>query len=318
MDPQPKAATIAATLLTAAAAATTPSFGDDDDDDEEALWTLPPPTALLGPNGERPTDDDIEAVHNNGRCFDDNDAPSLHRRHVYTANEATHHDFEAFNPASYVRDDGTVPDDAKEAYDIARSFEAEQEARGRMRQLGDAFRRDGSRVDTIGDGVADGMAFDEDLGPDLQPSHEDKVQRGQTGMGLGFLRKPCCQARGSAPNHVNCFQCGENPGWDLQMPSDVFETAWRAYEAGWGEAAVGVIMMMARLLRQMRDAEVVARCCVCNDVECILRAGLMLPEWRIEWLDGPRRPQDERETARKAQINDAMLPASLPLPMVPC
>ena len=59
---------------------------------------------------------------------------------------------------------------------------------------------------------------------------------------------------------------------------------------------------MARLLRSARDEEVVARCAVCNSIDCLLRSGVMRPEWRIEWLDGPRRPQDERGTSRKNQV----------------
>ena len=272
------------------------------EEEEECGSPAPRSSALLGPNGERPSDDAIEAVHHDGRSFNDDSLLPPRHGYEYTADAATHYGFESFDPPSYVRDDGTVADDDKAAHAIASTFATERAARARAKQVGGAFlRSDGSRVDTVGDGVADD---EEDVGPDLQPSHDDRVERGQTksGEGLGFLRTPACQARASAPDHVTCFQCGQQPGWDLQMPSDVFETAWRAHTVGWGAAAVEAIVTMARLLRQMRDAEVVARCCVCNNVDCLLRAGLMLPEWRVEWLDGQRRPQDERETARKDQV----------------
>lgn len=243
------------------------------------------PSAQLGPNGERPSDDDIYRVHNDGRCFDDNDTQSPQQQYEYTASDATHHGFEAFETATYLEDDGTVVEEFREAYQIARQIEdARQERTGHPLQE-----------------AAEDHGYEQES-PDLQASHDDLVERGYTGMSIGLLRTPACKARGTSPSHVRCFQCGIRPGWDLQMPSDTFETAWRSSSKGWGETAVCALMTMARLLGQARDAEVVARCCVCNDVDCLIRAGLMPPEWRIEWLDGERRPQEQRETARKYQV----------------
>ena len=269
------------------------------------------PSALLRPDGSRPTNAEIHAVHNDGRCFDDSAVPTLQQQ--YRAATAKHYEFDAFDPTSYVNSDGMVDRDMQATYEFARECQLNHE-RSRLQQAeldgsqraaaGVGVQKDGTRADVAGssNGEADGIAFAEDEGPNLQPSHDDKVQRGQTGMDLGFVKKPACQSRGSPPHHVKCRQCGKRQGSDLQMPSEVLETSWRANSVGWQEAAVGCFVMMAQMLRSGRDEEVVERCAVCNCIDCLLRAGIMRPEWRIFWLDGPRRPQDERETARKDQV----------------
>ena len=262
------------------------------------------PSALLRDDGSRPHNDEIRDVANDGRCFDDVDAP-WSEQHYYSAFKSTHHGFEAFDSNTYLNPDGTVDPRAKEMYEYAKECEARQaaeRARAAPLSLGIGLRSDGSRVDTAAVAAADGASFAEDQGPDPQPSHDDRVERGQTGMDLGFLRTPVCQTRGASLDHVKCFQCQERPAWDMQTLSEVFHTCWRRFDTGHEEAAVHCVVQMAQMLKSAQDAQVVARCCVCNSVDCLLRAGLMDPEWRIEWLNGPRRPQDERETARKDQV----------------
>ena len=281
--------------------------GQDLEEEEDCTYV---PSALLGADGSRPHDAEIHDVHKDGRCFDDANAPSLQQQ--YRAQTANHYDFEAFDPTHYLNPNGTVNEEMKEMYEYAKECELKHARERQLRAqqnddgsdaVGVGVRADGTRVDTLADGAeADGQRFAEDEGPDLQPSHDDKVERGQTGMDMGFVKTPACQAKGSPPNHVKCYQCGKRPGWELQMPSEVIETAWRANDVDWGPAAIGCLVIMAKLLRCARDAEVVARCTVCNNVDCLLRSGVMHPEWRITWLNGPRRPQDERETARKDQV----------------
>ena len=175
------------------------------DEDEDAHLA----SGLVRADGTRPSDAEINAVHKDGRCFDDEDAPSLQQQ--YRAQTATHYDFEAFDA------DLNMHDDVREAYDRGRGHQRRSELR-----VGVGFGADGTRVDTM-----DHSARAPE-GLDLQPTHEECVERCPKEMDMGFVKAPACQARGQPPHHVKCFQCGKGDGWELQMPSDVFETAWRS------------------------------------------------------------------------------------------
>ena len=267
-------------------------------------------TALAGTDGSTPTEAAIDEVHRSGRAFGaPNEADS--RASVGVANIG----LEAFDDATWTevldgaegQGEGCGNTDAlQEALALTRRLRATKEA-ARARPNAAAFRIHDAGRDEAG-GPA---AFDqEDDLAEPQPSHDDKVERGATGMTLGgVLKTPAVMARGWPVNHVSCWQCQRRPGWLLQNPHDVYDTAYRTALArdptlcASGQEGVEAVLAMANLLEEGDEAEVVARTACCENIDCLLRASLMTPEHRIKWLAGPRRPQDERETARKDQVH---------------
>ena len=261
-------------------------------------------TALIGADGATPTEAAIDEVHRSGRAFGaPNEADS--RASVGVAAIGLEA-FEAQTWTSVLDDDGDDDAPLHEALELTRRLRATKEA-ARARPNAGAFRiHDAGRAE-----AGASAAFDQadDLA-EPQPSHDDKVERGATGMTLGgTLRTPAVMARGWPVNHVSCWQCQRRPGWLLQNPHDVYDTAYRTALArdptlcASGQEGVEAILAMANLLEEGDEAEVVARTACCENVDCLLRASLMTPEHRIKWLAGPRRPQDERETARKDQVH---------------
>ena len=268
------------------------------------------PTALLGKHGERPLNEAILAVSKSGRCFDDDANNPLE-----TAELESEDPFSAFNPKTYFGADGTVDSTMQEAFDIAQRVSAPVILQPTLPppSAGRCFARNGVTTDASRNASSSlGFADDEQeyvatpmdtTGLEFEASFEDVVERGATGFSiLGGVVAPCCYARSTIPSHLTCFQCGCRPGWQLQLPFQVFDTAVRRFgEQDPSGAAVDVVVMMATMLSSGKDEEVVQRLAVCNNIDCLLRASLMTPEWRSAWLDGPRRPQEERETVRKDQ-----------------
>ena len=241
------------------------------------------PTALLDADGVRPTDDAIRAVYHTGRTLEDDDEANIHNS-CYTAHGATHY---------------RLSEEERQldsAYALAK--ECETVAPPRVvdgPRVGTGFRSDGSRVD-----VAEPCSDDE---LDMCPDFDEEQNHNLNNVSLEVLQQPTCRARSGAASMFTCWQCGSNPGHEFQAPDEVFETAWRSsQEDDMGRSAVSAVKEMAMLLRKGHGDTVAGRCCVCNNIDCMLRAGIMTPEWRAEWLDGTRRPQEERETSRKNQV----------------
>lgn len=239
------------------------------------------PTALLGSDGARPTGEAIHAVHYDGRAFEDDDEAQLRESCYDATHYSTHHS-----------DDEDQQLDA--AYELARQLVATPRVVNGP-ELGVCFRMDGSRLDTVEPMSDDGL--------DLRAGFDEEHDHNLNDMSLEILQQPTCRARSGSASKYTCWQCGQNSGYEFQMPNEVFETSWRTFQDDdVGQSAVSAVKQMATLLRQGKRDTVCARCCVCSNIDCMLKAGLMTPEWRAEWLDGLRRPQEERETSRKNQV----------------
>ena len=267
------------------------------------------PTALVGNDGSIPSDAAIREVHCSGRAFGaPNEADS--RASVGYADIG----LEAFDAQTWTNalnrqseddpfgdnDDGGA---LKEALELTNRLHLEKEAR-RSRTNAGAF-----RIYDTGQEPEPSFEQEDDDSFDPQPSHDDKVERGATGMTLGgTIKAPAVMARGWPVNHVQCWQCQKRPGWVLQNPTDVYDTAYRSHATEdqslhtSGREGVDAVLAMANSLEEGDEQEVVARTACCPNIDCLLRASLMTPEYRLKWLAGPRRPQDERETARKDQV----------------
>ena len=230
-------------------------------------------TAHLAEDGARPSDTAIRSVFVSGRAFtddDDDDAP------IYGVT-AEDHELDA-------------------AYALARACGVVS-APSRVvdgPELGVGFRKDGSRIDG-----AECCRRDEF---ELRAGFEEGRDHNLDHVGIDVLHSPTCRSRGGTASRYMCWQCGQRQGYEFQSPSDVFETAWRCVDDCAGQSAVRAVKQMATLLREGQFESVASRCCVCSNVDCVLRASLMTPEWRMKWLDGNRRPQEERDNTRKNQV----------------
>ena len=117
------------------------------------------------------------------------------------------------------------------------------------------------------------------------------------------LVKPAIVARGSPPVHFTCRCCGERSAHDLQLPHEVFATA---YCVAGPVAAIQALVSLAQLLVEKKYEEAIKRCCVCRQVRCMIAQHKLPAEDYYRWywsgVDGKeRRKQLERGTDRKNQ-----------------
>ena len=283
-------------------AASTPGICESEDPSQPMIGAgmSRPPTALVGADGSLPSTDELQAVFSSGRAFG---APNEADSHASVG--VAEIGLEAFDPETWTtvcdqEADSSNGEALREAKALATQWREAQQAR--LAQPNAAS----FRFHDAGRATSESAAFDQDEdleGP--QPSHDNKVERGMTGMNLGgTIKPPAVMARGWPVNHVSCWQCQVRPGWKLQNVVDVYNTARRCSQSldttpeAREREGVDAVVAMAASLEEGEENEVVARTACCPNIDCMLRASLQTPEYRATWLAGQRRPQDERETER--------------------
>jgi len=113
------------------------------------------------------------------------------------------------------------------------------------------------------------------------------------------VQAPAVVARGSPPSNFSCACCGKGSGHTLQLPWNVFQTAYRRH----GEAhAIGCLVAMGTMLERKQTAEVLKRVTVCKEVKCMIAMDMRDANDHAQWLETVKqRPQAELGTPRKGQ-----------------
>lgn len=164
------------------------------------------------------------------------------------------------------------------------------------------------------DGASDGGGSDRGWSVEFKPTFADKKHSSGSGKSRAAhvnvdVRAPAVVARGSPPTNFVCACCGQGCGYTLQMPWNVYCTAFRVHG---GAHAVSCVVAMASMLERGETRDVLKRVTVCKDVSCMLSMDMLEPEQYAAWMatDG-QRPQLERGTARKSQSTSFMKNADL-------
>ena len=121
---------------------------------------------------------------------------------------------------------------------------------------------------------------------------------------IKIVKYPCVIARGSPPRSWTCFCCGTRAAHDVQMPQEVYATAYCV--AGPAEA-IRSLQSMGTLLVERKYDEVIKRTAVCRNVRCMIAQHKLSSENYYYWYFSGRkagglpRMQLERGTDRKDQ-----------------
>lgn len=121
---------------------------------------------------------------------------------------------------------------------------------------------------------------------------------------IKIVQYPCIIARGSPPRSWKCWCCGEKNAHDVQMPQEVFATAFCV--AG-PVKAIKCLQSMADLLVQRQFADVIKRTAFCRRVRCMIAQHKLTAVNYFHWYfsgtktGGQPRMQLERGTDRKDQ-----------------
>ena len=121
---------------------------------------------------------------------------------------------------------------------------------------------------------------------------------------LKIVQYPCIIARGSPPRSWKCWCCGEKQAHDVQMPQEVFATAFCV--AG-PVKAIECLQSMADLLVQRQFADVIKKTAFCRRVRCMIAQHKLTSTNYFHWYfsgtktGGRPRMQLERGTDRKDQ-----------------
>jgi hypothetical protein len=114
---------------------------------------------------------------------------------------------------------------------------------------------------------------------------------------------PCVMARGTPPRDYMCWCCGKQAANDVQMPDEVYATAYCV--AGPNEA-IRSLASFAQLLADGNFDEAIRRTAVCRQTRCMIAQHKLTSESYATWYwsrdaNGVRRPQLEKGTDRKDQ-----------------
>lgn len=149
----------------------------------------------------------------------------------------------------------------------------------------------------------DFAAFDSDAQPtnELQLINTWEDERWVREIDIEFrvnrVNAPPVVARGQGAIHFRCFSCGETGGFGVQLPLNVFATAYRAAN---GKIATECMVEMANKLIKGEFADVYERTTCCKKLPCLLGQDLMSADDYCTWAKAPR-PQLERGTDRRHQ-----------------
>ncbi len=109
---------------------------------------------------------------------------------------------------------------------------------------------------------------------------------------------PPVVARGQGARSFKCFACGCNAGFCVQLPLNIFSTAYRTAN---GRVATKCLIELSNKLMRGEFAEVYERTTCCKALPCLLGQDLMSADDYCTWAKTVQRPQLERGTDRKHQ-----------------
>lgn len=115
---------------------------------------------------------------------------------------------------------------------------------------------------------------------------------------IGLVKAPCVVARNDGPNKYRCHCCGEQGGYDVQLPLNVFTTAFRV---SGGVAAVKALVEMSDRLVEGDFEAVYAKTTCCKKISCLIGQDLISADDWCAWVKVVKRPQLVRGTDRKDQ-----------------
>lgn len=115
---------------------------------------------------------------------------------------------------------------------------------------------------------------------------------------IAQVKAPCVVARNDGPNKYRCHCCGNQGGYDVQLPLNVFSTAYRV---SGGAAAVQALVELSTLLVQGKFEEVYQKTTCCKKIECLIGQDLISADAWCAWVKVVKRPQLVRGTDRKDQ-----------------
>jgi hypothetical protein len=127
----------------------------------------------------------------------------------------------------------------------------------------------------------------------------DKRHARHTAQPGADVQAPAVVARGMPPSNFKCACCGDESGYTLQLPWNVFKTAYRAKGAA---HAVECVVAMATMLERKQMTAVLKRVAVCKKVECMIAMDMRDANEYAQWIEtAKQRPQAELGTPRKGQ-----------------
>jgi hypothetical protein len=134
----------------------------------------------------------------------------------------------------------------------------------------------------------------------LTNTFEDERGLGEvpTEKRIGQVTPPCVVARNDGPNKFQCYCCGEASGYDVQLPLNVFATAYRT---SGGAVAIGCLVEMAQLLVRGDYEAVFKRTTCCKKLACLIGQDLLSADDWCTWIKLVGRPQLVRGTDRTHQ-----------------
>ena len=109
---------------------------------------------------------------------------------------------------------------------------------------------------------------------------------------------PVVVARGDGSLKFRCHSCGQSGGFSVQLPMNVFATAYRTAN---GVTATKCLLAMADLLVAGDFTAVYERITCCKKLPCLLGQDIMSADEYCTWIRTAQRPQLERGTDRKHQ-----------------
>ena len=115
---------------------------------------------------------------------------------------------------------------------------------------------------------------------------------------IAQVKAPPVVARNDGPNKYRCHCCGNQGGYDVQLPLNVFATAYRTSS---GAAAVQALVEMANLLVDGEFEAVYQKTTCCKKIECLIGQDLISADDWCAWVKVVKRPQLVRGTDRKDQ-----------------
>tara|TARA_B100000963_G_scaffold314690_1_gene293399 strand:- start:1953 stop:3797 length:1845 start_codon:yes stop_codon:yes gene_type:complete len=157
--------------------------------------------------------------------------------------------------------------------------------------------------------------FDDDDDDDDDAAVEEELRLTNTwederGLGEVPIEKrmnpvtaPSVVARGDGVSKFSCFACGEDRGYNVQLPLNVYTTAYRTTN---GKVAIECLVQMSDMLVKGQFAAVYERTTCCKKLGCLFGQDLLSADdyctWvKTCWAKKQQRPQLERGTDRKHQ-----------------
>ena len=115
---------------------------------------------------------------------------------------------------------------------------------------------------------------------------------------IDSVTAPPVVARADGALDFRCHACGQSGGFSVQLPLNIFSTAYRTANS---KVAINCLVELSNMLIRGEYAEVYQRTTCCKKLQCLLGQDLISADDYCTWAQKVKRPQLERGTDRKHQ-----------------